>query len=286
MTPSHRHITVDPEPSGFGAHVSGVRLRDALPRDVQAEILEAWAAHGVLVFPDQPLDPAGLERVTRIFGPFGDDPFLEGMPAHPHVVALVRRADEKSILFGAAWHSDWSFQETPPSATLLHAQKVPPVGGNTRYADGARAWEALDPEWKERVRGLRAVHSARAAYGEDGVLAKDPHESATPILTGVAAHASRLHPVVRTHPVTGRQALFVNPVYTREIAGVSPEESKEILDFLTLHMIRAEFVYDHAWSANMLTVWDNRRMMHSASGGYEGHERRMMRTTVAGERPC
>ena len=178
--------------------------------------------------------------------------------------------------------------ELPGDTTQWHDPARPghpPVGGNTLYADTAAAYEALSGDARERLEGLRAVHSASAAYGEEGALAKDPNESSMAILTGETAHGTQLHPVVRTHPVTGRKSLFVNPVYTRAIEGMDETESKEILASLYAHMLQDEFVLDHAWADDMLTIWDNRRTMHLATGGYEGHPRLLYRTTVAGERP-
>jgi taurine dioxygenase len=278
-------IEVDPGEHGFGATVRGVDLSRPLTEEMRAELRALWAEHGVLSFPDQPMELDDLERVTGIFGEFGEDPFVQPLADHPHVIEVRREADEKSIVFGGAWHSDWSFQTTPPSGTVLLAKVTPPVGGNTRYADSARAYESLSPEWKERVKSLEAVHSASAAYGTEGALAKDPNESSMAILTGEDAHGTELHPVVRTHPVTGRQSLFINPVYTRAIDGVDAEKSGEILGALYQHMLQEEFILDHEWADDMLAIWDNRRTMHLATGGYEGHRRLLYRTTVAGERP-
>lgn len=285
MSPAYQSIEVTPEAHGFGAVVRGVRLAEEIDRRAAEELRAAWAAHGVLSFPDQPMSLEDLERVTQVFGEFGEDPFVEPLADHAHVIEVRREADEKSIVFGGAWHSDWSFQVTPPSGTLLHARVIPPVGGNTRYADTARAYDALSDEWKERVESLRGVHSASAAYGKEGVLAKDPNRSSMAILTGEEAHGTELHPVVRTHPVSGRRSLFVNPVYTRAVDGLDETKGKELLAALYQHMLQDEFILDHAWADDMLTIWDNRRTMHLATGGYEGHQRLLYRTTVAGERP-
>jgi taurine dioxygenase len=278
-------VVIESEASGFGARVSGLDLRSDVDERQRAALGRAWAEHSVLVFPGQPMDIDDLERVTTYFGDFGEDPFVAPLADHPHVIEVRREADEKSIVFGAAWHSDWSFQATPPAGTLLHAQVVPPVGGNTLYADTTRAYEALSPEWKQRVKDMQAIHSASAAYGVKGVLAQDPQPSSMAIVTGEAAHEVEVHPVVRVHPVSGRRSLFVNPVYTRAIDGKSEEESQLILASLYSHMLKDEFVYEHHWSADMLAIWDNRCTMHLAKGGYEGHRRLLYRTTVAGERP-
>ena len=265
--------------------VCGVALGGALSPDNLETIRRAWWEHGVLVFPDQPMDHAGLERFSQAIGPYGRDPYLEGMGEHPHIVELAREPDEKSYVFGAAWHSDWSFQEQPPSATILHSKTVPPVGGDTLFADTAGAFDALDSDLKTRLRGLLAVHSAGAAYGPRGILQTDPHPSTTRIVISPEAEARESHPVLRQHPETERTALFVNPVYTVEIQDLSAEDSQSLLGQLYLHQVEERFVYRHQWQADMLVMWDNRRTMHQAQGGYEGHRRVMHRTTIAGEKP-
>ena len=285
MKTGNSHVEVRPRPSGFGAVVSGIDLSETLSPDALAEIRQAWSLHGVLVFPDQPLNHEGLERFSAEIGPYGRDPYLEGMGEHPHIVELAREPDEKSYVFGAAWHSDWSFQSAPPSATILHAKTVPPVGGDTLFADTAGAFDALDPDLKNRLRGMRAVHSAGAAYGPRGILQTDPHPSTTKIVISPEAEARETHPVLRRHPESARTALFVNPVYTVEIEDLSAEESRVLLGMLYLHQVEDRFVYRHHWQPDMLVMWDNRRTMHQAEGGYEGHRRVMHRTTIAGETP-
>ena len=278
-------MRVEPRPSGFGAVVRGVNLAaDLLAEDVR-DIRRIWSAHGVLVFPDVPMDHQALERFSAAMGPYGHDPYLEALGDHPHIVELAREPDEKSYVFGAAWHSDWSFQACPPSATILHAKTVPPVGGDTLFADSAAAFDALDPKLQARLRGLRVVHSAGAAYGPRGILQTDPHPSTTKIVISPEAEAHEVHPLLRRHPETGRTALFVNPVYAVAIEGLSADESQTLLGELYLHQVQDRFVYRHRWQPNMLIMWDNRRAMHQAEGGYEGHRRVMHRTTIAGEKP-
>jgi taurine dioxygenase len=285
MSAENSDITIDPRPDGFGAVVRGVNLGAELAEHDVRRIRQAWAEHGVLVFPDQPLDHAGLERFSNSIGPYGHDPYLEALGDHPHIVELAREPDEKSYVFGAAWHSDWSFQAAPPSATILHAKTVPPVGGDTLFADTAAAFDALTPELQQRLQGLHVVHSAGAAYGPRGILQTDPHPSTTKIVISPEAEAREVHPLLRRHPESGRTALFVNPVYAVAIEGLSPEESRALLGELYLHQVQERFIYRHRWQPDMLIMWDNRRTMHQAEGGYEGHRRVMHRTTIAGEKP-
>jgi len=281
----YRTLRVSAQPSGFGAEITGLDLTHPLSKDALAEVKAAWARHAVLAFPDQPLTLDQLEAFTLQIGPFGEDPFIKPMPGRPNVLELRREPDEKATNFGAGWHSDWSFQATPPAATLLHSEVVPPVGGDTLFCDCARAYEALSLPMREMLSGLRAVHSAGRAYGAKGVFARETEQRTMQIIVSSEADRSLSHPLVRTHPVTGRKALFVSPVYTVGIEGMTPKESQAILGFLFAHMTQEEFIYRHRWREKMLLMWDNRCTMHFAEGGYDGHLRVMHRTTVAGDRP-
>lgn len=278
-------LVIRPLANDFGAISTGLELSRPLAPDAVAAILAAWARHAVLVFPEQRLAPEELEAFTLALGAFGEDPFIAPMPGHPNILELRREADESVQNFGAAWHSDWSFQPCPPAGTILHSKIVPPVGGDTLYADTARAFEALSPTMQRLLDGLEAVHSAAFAYGPRGVLARDADRRAMKILVSEEAEKIESHPLVRTHPVTGRKALFVNPVYTVRIEGLSPAENFTLLKFLYDHMVKDEFVLRHRWQKDMVVLWDNRSTMHFADGGYDGHLRVMHRTTLAGDRP-
>lgn len=282
---AYRIISVSAQPSGFGAEITGVDLSRPLAPEALAEVKAAWAKHAVVAFPDQPLTLAELEAFTLQIGPFGEDPFIKPMPGHPNVLELRREPDEKATNFGAGWHSDWSFQPQPPAATILRSEVVPPVGGDTLFCDGVRAYEALSPTMQRMLQGLRAVHSATRAYGTKGVFARETEKRTMEIIVSPEADKSLTHPLVRTHPVTGRKALYVSPVYTTGIEGLTVEESQAILGFLFKHMTDEAFVYRHRWKAGMVLMWDNRCTAHFAEGGYDGHLRVMHRTTVAGETP-
>ncbi|MBI1406207.1 MAG: TauD/TfdA family dioxygenase [Caulobacter sp.] len=285
MAGDYETIVVTPQESGFGAGVAGLDLRRPLDPAVLAQVREAWTRHSVLYFPDQPLSLDELEQFTLQLGPFGVDPFIKPMPGRPNVLELRREPDEKATNFGAGWHSDWSFQAEPPAATLLHAKVVPPVGGDTLYADAYRAWDDLSEAMKTMLSPLRAVHSARQAYGPNGVFARETEARTLQIIVSEAAEATVSHPLIVTHPVSGRKAIFASPVYTVGIEGMTREEGMAILRFLFEHMTREDYVYRHRWAPQMLTLWDNCCTLHFADGGYDGHLRVMHRTTVAGERP-
>ncbi len=281
-----RHLEVRPTPQTFVARVRGVDLSRPLEAAVSAELLAAWARHPVLVFPGQRLDPAALQAFCGVLGPFGHDPYVEPMPGFEHVIEVRREADETAPIFGSLWHSDWSFQATPPSATLLYGAQVPPLGGDTVFADGYAAYESLSPVMQELLAGLRGVHSAAPSYGPRGLFARDDESRSMRIIVSPEAENTETHPIVRRHPVSGRRSLFVNHVYTIGVEGMRADESRALLEFLFKHMTRPEFVHRHRWHADTLVIWDNRCVVHYADGGYEGHPRLMYRSTVAGERPA
>ncbi len=276
-------ITVTPQPSGFGATVTGLDLSHPLPPETLAAVKSAWAAHAVLSFPGQPLSLDAQEAFTLQFGEFGADPFIKPLPGRPHILELRREADETAPNFGAAWHSDWSFQPQPPAATILHGQTIPPVGGDTLFADCAAAYDALSPAFQHLCDGLNAVHSARLPYGRDGIYATETTKRTMQIITGEAAEATQVHPLVRVHPVTGRRALYCSPVYTIGIEGMTRDEGYAILGHLFQRIVEPQFIFRHRWAADTLLMWDNRCTLHLAEGGYDGHQRVMHRTTVAGE---
>ncbi|MCC5996062.1 MAG: TauD/TfdA family dioxygenase [Oceanicaulis sp.] len=276
-------ITVTPSGASLGARVTGVDLTRPLAPETVRAIREAWLEHLVLAFPDQPMDHDDLERFTLYFVPFGEDPFIAPLPDRPRIIEVKREAHEKASVFAAAWHSDWSFQKTPPAATILHSKVIPPVGGDTLFCNGYAAYDALPEATKARIEGLQAVHSAGLAYAPDGVYgAMDAPDRSMTIRPDERARETRLHPVVRVHPETGRKALFVNPGYVRTIDGLSDEEAFLLLIELYQAAHDESVVYRHVWEPDMLLMWDNRCTQHMATGGYDGHARLLHRTTIAG----
>ncbi len=277
------HIKITPTGASLGAFVTGVDLSKPLTEEEVATLRKAWLEHLVLAFPDQPMNHADLERFTQYFGPFGDDPFIAPIDGHPHIIEVKRAADEKASVFAAAWHSDWSFQDTPPAGTILHSKITPPVGGDTLFCNGYAAYEALSDEMKAKIEGLKAVHSAALAYAPDGVYGKgDGADRSMTIKASEDARNTKSHPIVRVHPETGRKALFINPGYVKTVEGLSEEEAFFLLVELYGVTHDERFVYRHKWQPDMLLMWDNRCTQHMATGGYDGHARLMHRTTVAG----
>jgi taurine dioxygenase len=286
-------FTVEPSTQTCGALVHGVDLRQLAPGDATVVALrEVWLTHQVIGFTGQQLTIEQLERAALLFGPYGEDPFVTPIPGHPHVIEIKREADERTPLFAETWHSDWSFLPTPPAGTMLYGIEIPPVGGDTRYANQYAAYDALPADRKAIVDGLTGVHSARRGYAKDGAYGtKDQGRSMT-IVSSDDALATQRHPLVRTHPETGRKALFCSIGYTIALEGTMPDGSElgreaghELLVDLYRHCAQPEFVYRHRWSPGMVTLWDNRCLLHAATGGYDGHRRLLQRITIADAHP-
>ena len=278
-------LDIRPHANGFGACIHGPCLNQALSDEVVAEIRQAWLRHQVVYFEDQPLTHDELSRFTLAMGAFGINPYVAPTSTHRDVLEVRREPDEAAAPFGSSWHSDWSFQAEPPSATILHAKEVPPHGGDTHFADGVRAWRALDPGLKNEVRHLKTLHSARRSYSREAYDKFGGAKRSMTILPADDAWDTQEHPLVRTHPETGAETLWINPVYTIAIVGMNETEGSELLKLLITHSHQEDFVYQHKWSPNMLCMWDNRSVQHAAQGGYDGHRRIMHRTVVAGDAP-
>ena len=276
-------LTVTPSGAALGATVTGVDLTRPLAAATVEAIRAAWLEHLVLAFPDQPMDHDDLERFTAYFGAFGEDPFIEPLPDRPRIIEVKRSAEEKASVFAAAWHSDWSFQKTPPAGTVLHGKVIPPVGGDTLFCNAYAAYDALSEATRARIEGLKAVHSAALAYAPEGVYGdNDGPDRTMTIRPAPEARETRSHPIVRVHPETGRKALFVNPGYVRTLEGVSDEEAFMLLVELYAACHDAANIHRQRWSKDMLVMWDNRCTQHMATGGYDGHARLLHRTTIAG----
>ncbi|MFZ9040369.1 MAG: TauD/TfdA dioxygenase family protein [Ilumatobacteraceae bacterium] len=272
------------EPSGqvCGARVTGGELSAPRDDEVVAELRAIWLEHHVVAFPDQRLSDDDLERFTLYFGPFGDDPFIAPIEGREHVIAVRRRADETAPLFAENWHSDWSFQERPPAGTCLYGVTIPPVGGDTLFADQHAALDAMPAALRSELEGRMAVHSARGAYAPSGVYGVSDRESnrSMDIRPSDAAMAIQLHPIVRDHPETGRPGVFGCFGYIVSVDGLDEDESRDLLVRMYQWQTREEFVYRHRWEPDMLVMWDNRSVLHRATGGYDGHERLLHRTTI------
>jgi taurine dioxygenase len=266
--------------NGIGVEVSDFSLAD-LTRENISFLRSKWVDYGLIVFPKLPLSHDEFKDFALSFGDFGDDPFISSLPDYPNIAEIKRSANEKATPFGGTWHSDWSFMKKPPSATLLHSKIIPPVGGNTLFANTEKSFAALPEDMKNRLRNLKVIHSAKIPYADDGFYALEKEERSMKILPSKEAKATFSHPMVKIHPETNKECLFINPVYTINIEGFSEDESQQLLWELYEHMIQDKFVYEHVWNEDMLIMWDNRTIMHQAMGGYDGYDRLLHRITLA-----
>lgn len=274
-------LTVEPSGQACGARVTGLDLKAELDAALIAELRSIWLEHHVLAFPDQFLSDDDLERFTLAMGGFGDDPFFAPIPGRAHIAAIRREADEQSPLFAENWHTDWSFQAHPPAGTCLNAVDIPPLGGDTLYANQHLAWEALPAARQAALADLIAVHSARLAYAPDGSYGAKDKGRSMDIRPDESARATQNHPLVPAHPETGRRGFYSTLGYIVGIEGMADSEAFPLLLELQQWQSDERFVYRHQWEPGMLTIWDNRSVLHKATGGYEGHRRELHRTTIA-----
>jgi taurine dioxygenase len=278
-------MEITPTGEACGARVTGIDLSQPLDRTAIATIRSAWLEHHVLAFPDQKLTDDDLVRITNYFGSVGDDPYFVPISKKTPVVALTRRADEQAPVFAENWHTDWSFKQHPPIGTCLYSLVVPPVGGNTGFANQQLALAQMPDALRQRLENKVALHSAAAAYGPNGTYGeKDQgNERSMKILFSERANKSEPHPIIAKHPESGAETIFGTVGYIHTILGLEKEDSRQLILDLYAWQTREEFQYTHVWEPNMLVMWDNRSVLHKANGGYDGHARELHRLTIAGD---
>jgi taurine dioxygenase len=267
-----------------GAEISGVDLA-RLDDRAFAQIKQAFFDHLVLFFRDQRLSPEQQVALTRRFGPVLRVPYVAHLAEHPDIIAVLKEAEERQVsTFGNAWHSDFSFLEEPPAGSLLYALETPAHGGDTLWANMYTAYETLSEGMRRMLDALQAIHTGKP-YGVQGGAGIRGSRSIQITRGDPEADRENAHPVVRTHPESGRKALFVNAIYTTRFEGMSEAESRPLLNFLFEHSTRPEFTCRFRWSNRTLAIWDNRCTLHYAVNDYDGYRRLLHRTTFAGERP-
>ena len=272
----------------LGAEVIGLDLSRALADDDFARIHRAHLDHHVIVFRDQRITPAQQVAFGRRFGPLEVHVLHQFLLAgHPEllIVSNIKDAHGEPIGLGDAghyWHSDLSYKERPSLGSMLHAQQLPATGGDTQFANMHAAWDTLPAHLRNAVAGLRAEHTYLAKYDE--LRRRSPWR---PELSEAQKAQVRpvFHPIVRTHPENGRRALFVNEHFTTRIEGLPEDESRALLDALFVHSVRAEHLYRHRWKAHDMVFWDNRSLMHLATGCPDDQRRKLYRTTIEGDAP-
>jgi alpha-ketoglutarate-dependent taurine dioxygenase len=267
----YRSFRVAPSTNVLGAELLDIDLTQPLTALQVAELKDALARYQVIFFRDQRLDHDSHKSFGRHFGPLAVHSAVAGVGGHPEVVAIHADADSKFVA-GENWHSDLSADAEPPLGSILYLHTVPPVGGDTLFASMYAAYEALSPRMKAYLDGLTAVHDANHVYH---ALFKNYDKR----------YPCNAHPVVRTHPATGRKCLFVNSSYTISINDVPPEESAAILQFLFEHVKNANFQMRFRWQPHSVAFWDNRAVQHLAVWDYFPQVRSGYRVTIAGDKP-
>jgi taurine dioxygenase len=282
-------IKTVPLSSAMGAEIQDVHLPTM--SDAQfAQVKSALYRYKMVYFRDQNLTIADQEKLTLRFGPFGTDAYTKGMPGHPNVQRLLKEASTKvDRVFGEGWHTDSPFLAQPPAVSLLYGIHIPPYGGDTWWTNSELAYDFLSEGLKALLQGLRVHMTAREAIrltvrkdaqgkeivGDMQMVMQEQEE----MIRG------NFHPLVRTHPETGKQALYVDTIYAQGILGLKDEEARPLLDYLARHITREDFCCRLRWTAGTLVMWDNRICLHKAFNDYDGHKREMIRTIVNGEVP-
>ncbi|MGE0415912.1 MAG: TauD/TfdA dioxygenase family protein [Acetobacteraceae bacterium] len=272
-----RSNSLEIRPAGpmVGAEILGIDLAAPLDADTLGTVRRTLADRGVVFFRDQTLNPEQHIALAQQFGDINVNRFFAHHPAHPEIAMVVKEpAQTRNI--GGGWHTDHSYDPEPAMGSLLYALDVPETGGDTIFASMYAAYDALSDGLKETLSGLRAVHSSRHVFGKvrEGMEGRigNPH----------LATQDAVHPVVITHPDSGRKALFVNPGFTLRFDGWTDDESKPLLEYLYRHAQNPAFSYRFQWKKGSMAFWDNRATWHLAVNDYNGQRREMHRITVEG----
>lgn len=286
---AYRHITAEPIAAAMGAEIKGVQIAAATDEQF-AEIADALWRHKMVFLRRQDMTPGDQERFTLRFGPHGKDAYTSGMPGHPDVQPVIKEAEDRVLsVFGGSWHTDSPFLPRPPAVSLLYGVEIPPFGGDTMWSNMALAYATLSEPMKRVVNLLRVHMSAK----EVAKTIEPPKDGAgTGAIGSMKLTFDRkqivdgsFHPLVRTHPVTGEKALYVDCAYAVGIEGMRDVEAQAILGFLREHITQPAFTCRLRWEPGTFTMWDNRTTIHHAFNDHDGYRREMHRTTVLGEVP-
>ncbi len=292
----YRHIDVKPLSAAMGAEVCGAQAAEVSDAQFQ-EIAHALFRHKMIYLRDQALTHADHEAFSLRFGPFAEDAYTKGVRGHRNVHPLIKTAaDSSRMVFGEGWHTDSPFLSEPPAITTLRSVEIPPIGGDTTWANSALAYSMLSETYRRMIDGLKVHFSMRDVLksAQEAVEISDSPIGRLASTRNSARLSAGLlrkikgnaHPIVRTHPVTGEKALYVDPSYGIGIEGMTPEESAPILRYLTEHLTQPVFGCRLRWEPAMLVLWDNRLCVHQAYNDYQGYRRELYRTTVRGEKPA
>ena len=277
--PEFSHLQVRPIAGSLGAEICGLDIAGPLDPPLCAEIHRAFLRYHVLAIRDQTVDLDAYRRFARLFGPFSGNPIHVALPDYPEFVRVVKEPFQDGPTFGGSWHTDLSWFDAPPKATMLFAEEVPPYGGDTMFANLHLAWERLSPLLQAMLVDRTGIHSGFGTYGVNAAL-----KSIKVVDEGWEVSRTEVeHPLTPLHPETGRRFLFINRNVVR-ISGMTEAESRPILDMLMQAATRLDLTCRVTWQPGTLTVWDNRCLLHHAIGDYHQFRRVCYRTTIAGER--
>jgi taurine dioxygenase len=264
----------------LGAEIHGLDLAAGLTETQAAQVREVFLAHQVIFFRDQQLSPQQYLRFAQAMGKPIEYPFVKGLEGFPEIIEVKKLEHERSN-FGGIWHSDTTYLQQPPMGSMLLAREVPPFGGDTLFASQTLAYESLSEGMRQLLDPLVAINSSAKAdvskTREDRIASDGRAEARQDYVSE--------HPVVRTHPETGRKALYVNIAHTVRFRGMTEEESAPLLHFLYQHQVKPEFTCRFAWRPGSLAFWDNRCVQHNPVNDYHGYKRLMHRITLAGDTP-
>ncbi|RYX91793.1 MAG: taurine dioxygenase [Comamonadaceae bacterium] len=264
----------------LGAEISGVDLSAGLDAAQAKAVRQVLLDHQVIFLRNQDLTPAQFMAFGHAMGEPIEYPFVKGLEGYPHIIE-VKKLEHEKVNFGGIWHSDTTYLENPPMGSMLLSREVPPYGGDTMFANQYLAYESLSETMKGLLDGLTGISSSARAD-----VSKTREDRIKSDGKGEAPKEYRAeHPVVRTHPETGRKALYVNVAHTAGIKGMTDEESAPLLSFLFKHQVKPEFTCRFAWEPNVLAFWDNRCTQHNPINDYHGFRRVMNRITLEGDRP-
>ena len=275
-----KNIAVRRVAGALGAEIEGVNLAQGLDGDAVAAIREALLEHLVVFFRDQDLTSAQYQAFAEAFGELAEYPMISSIEGHPKIIPVVK-LEQETVNFGGIWHTDTTYLEHPPMGTMLLARELPSHGGDTLFANQYMAYAALSPGMRRMLDPLMAINTstlATASRTREDRLKDMPHEEG-------AKEFTCEHPVLRTHPETGRKALFVNVGHTERFKDMTVEESRPLLDFLFQHQVQPQFTCRFVWQPGSLAFWDNRASQHNAVNDYNGYRRVMHRITLAGDTP-
>ena len=265
-----------------GAEIEGLDLKNTSEKNIEV-IKSLLFEHKVIFFRNQNLAHAELINLSRCFGPVEKHAYVKGLPEYPEILRIVKEPFEKNN-WGENWHSDVSYNEEPTLAVILKSVEIPPIGGDTMFSNMELAWETLDNDIKNIIKNKKAIHSSLgAAFFVDNFKGMKSNNSNLD-------EYSNEHPIVRTHPVTGKKILYVNWTYTKKIVGMEKKESDDLLNKIFKHQERLELTCRFRWTKNAVAIWDNRSVIHYAIADYFpnrglGHRRIMDRVAIKGEKP-